>query len=72
MAVIEYKEGDHPSGYIGFRVDTTIAGERYQEYFSLRFIPYKIAKRRAHELNERWLSVQKEHNDIDRLMNTKK
>jgi hypothetical protein len=36
MAIFEYKEGEHPGGFIGFRVVCTVGDEYRQKYFSLR------------------------------------
>ena len=67
MAVIEYREGEHKSGFIGFRVDTTVGGERWQEYFSINEYDYEDAKQRAHALNDEWRAIAEEHNLIHRL-----
>ena len=67
MAVIEYKEGSHKSGFIGFRVDTTVGGERWQEYFSINEYEYGDAKKRAQALNDKWRALAEEHNLIHRL-----
>ncbi len=36
MAIFEYKEGQHPGGFVGFRVVCTVGDEYRQKYFSLR------------------------------------
>ena len=67
MAVIEYKKGEHAAGFTGFRVDTTVGGERCQEYFSIKEYDYQDAKDKAHALNDEWRAIAKEHNLIHRL-----
>lgn len=56
MAVIYYKEGEHGSGFVGFRVATTIgtSDKQRQQYFSLNDHSYSEAYRLAHELDKRW------------------
>jgi len=36
MAIFEYKTGEHPGGFVGFRVGCTVGDEYRQKYFSLR------------------------------------
>ena len=67
MAVIEYLEGQHASGFVGFRVDTTIDGKRYQEYFSLNHFSYNKAKRLATDLNEKYRKKAEEKNHYNRI-----
>ena len=54
MSVIEYKKGEHKSGFVSFRVDTTINQERYQKYFSLNDYTRTEAQDLANKLNEKW------------------
>ena len=63
MAVLYYAEGDHDSGFIGFRVATSIGTEDdyRQKYFSLNeYGGYDAAKQAAHELNDRWRAQARE------------
>ncbi len=63
MAVIFYDEGDHPAGFVGFRVATTmgVATELKQTYYSLNEYSYSRAHALAHAQNDEWRS-QAEHN----------
>lgn len=57
MAIFEYKEGEHPGGFIGFRVVCTVGDEYRQKYFSLRKAKRteKAAiKNTATELEAKW------------------
>lgn len=62
MAVIFYEEGEHPAGFIGFRVATTLgdAKDFSQAYFGLTEYSYDQAHSLAHELNEKWRSTAKQ------------
>ena len=62
MAVIFYEEGEHPAGFIGFRVATTLgdAKDFSQAYFGLSEYSYDQAYSLAHELNENWRSKAKQ------------
>lgn len=56
MAVIEYLEGQHPAGYVGLRVVTTLGSndEYRQAYFSYSdYLPSK-ARQLADALHEIW------------------
>ncbi|WP_415913229.1 hypothetical protein [Neptuniibacter sp. QD37_11] len=57
MAVLEYQEGEHPGGFIGFRVARTIGDDNdyRQMYFGLREYSYDTAKQLAHEIDKEWL-----------------
>ena len=67
MAVIEYLEGQQKSGFVGFRVDTTIDGKRYQEYFSLNHFSHNQAKRLANALNDKYRKKAEEKNRYNRI-----
>lgn len=57
MAIFEYKEGEHPGGFVGFRVVCTVGDEYRQKYFSLRKAKKteKAAiKKTAQELEATW------------------
>lgn len=56
MAVIFYAEGEHPTGFVGYRVATTLgtASEFRQRYFSLSQYSAHVAERLANELDEQW------------------
>ena len=62
MAVIEYKEGEHGGGFIGFRVARTIgtASDYRQEYFSLSDYPRAEARSLANELEDVWKQEARE------------
>ena len=48
-------------------MDTTVGGERRQEYFSINEYDYGDAKKRAQALNDKWRALAEEHNLIHRL-----
>lgn len=56
MAIIEYNEGEHPAGFVGLRVVTTIGvnSEYRQTYLSYRDYPNGKARALADSLNEKW------------------
>lgn len=56
MAVFFYAEGQHPSGFVGYRVATTLGAcsEFRQMYYSLSQYSVSEAHRRAEALNEKW------------------
>lgn len=56
MAVIFYAEGDHPAGFVGYRVATTLgeSTEFRQRYFSLSEYSPAEAQRLADALNAKW------------------
>jgi len=56
MAVIFYGEGEHPAGFIGYRVATTLghASAFRQQYFSLEQYGEITARTMAHRLDARW------------------
>jgi hypothetical protein len=56
MAEIFYDEGEHPAGFVGFRVATTLglASELRQAYYSLSEYNYSKAVLLAHRQNDKW------------------
>ncbi len=56
MSVIYYGEGDHPAGFIGYRVATTLGecSEFRQRYFALSEYSPAQAQALAEELNDKW------------------
>jgi hypothetical protein len=62
MSVIFYDEGEHPAGFIGFRVATTLGDAKSfsQAYFALSEYSYDQAYSLAHELNEQWRNNAKQ------------
>lgn len=73
MAVIFYKDGEHGSGFIGFRVATTIgtSDKQRQQYFSLNDHSYGEAYRLAHELDKRW-KAEAAQAKADNIINKKR
>lgn len=74
MSVIEYRDGDHGAGFIGFRVATTLGkdGEYRQKYFSIKKMPYDDAKREAESLDRRWREEAKKRMSEYRLSSRRK
>lgn len=62
MAIIEYKLGEHQSGFVGFRVARTIGDQAdyRQEYFALSEYSRADARRFAKELDHEWQLEAKE------------
>jgi len=58
MSVRFYEKGEHPAGFVGFRVARTIgADSNYrQKYFSLNAHSMREAERLAYELDSQWLA----------------
>jgi len=57
MVIFEYKAGEHPGGFIGFRVVCTVGDEYRQKYFSLRKIKRaerSVIKKTAVALEAKW------------------
>ncbi len=67
MTVLEYRDGEHGGGFVGFRVVRTIgsADEYRQRYFSLGSYSYRRARKLAYELDARW----KEEAEQNRVLN---
>lgn len=58
MSVRFYEKGEHPAGFVGFRVARTIGTDSNyrQKYFSLNAYEKREAERLAHELDSQWLA----------------
>ena len=58
MSIYKYKEGDHKSGFIGFRVAVKVGDDYRQKYFNLRKATQKSeiieAEKAAKKLNTEW------------------
>lgn len=56
MAVMFYDKGDHPAGFIGFRVVRTVGTEEdyRQKYYGLSEYSYQRAESLAHKQDEAW------------------
>ena len=56
MAIIEYKTGEHPGGFVGFRVVRTLGSQSLyrQKYFSVNQLTYKEAERLAEQQDKDW------------------
>lgn len=69
MAVIYYGDGDHPVGFVGHRVATTIgtASEFRQKYFPVSQYGYLTGSRLAQELDAKWRADALEHRRAARL-----
>jgi len=72
MAVIFYAEGEHPAGFIGFRVATTLgeAKDFKQQYFALSEYSYEEAYKQAHALNDQWRALATTVRHTQRLKDT--
>jgi hypothetical protein len=73
MAVFFYDEGEHPSGFIGFRVVTTLgdASEFRQKYFGLTQYSYREAEHLAEKLNAKWRADAEQYLQDTRLHRTR-
>lgn len=71
MAVIEYRKGDHPGGFIGFRVTRTVGvtNDWRQAYFGLSDFSHPTAYRLAHELHARWEAEAEQVRKQNRVLN---
>jgi hypothetical protein len=69
MAVLFYDEGDHPAGFVGFRVATTLglATELKQTYYSLSDYSYSKAYLLAHKQNNEWREQAEINKRVARL-----
>lgn len=56
MAVMFYDKGDHPAGFIGFRVVRTVGSEDdyRQKYYGLTEYSYSRAESLAHKQDQEW------------------
>jgi len=71
MAVFIYQEGDHPRGFIGARVATTLGnGEYSQMYFSATSVSLSLAKERADAKNNELRSQAELNKKTARLEKT--
>lgn len=73
MAVIFYGEGEHPSGFVGYRVATTLGTQQEfrQKYFSLGEHAAATAERLAHELDAQWREQAENEVRLNRLSRSK-
>lgn len=73
MTVIFYGEGDHPSGFIGYRVATTLGsnGSYNQQYFSCNTYSTEAAKIKADAKNKQWREDAAEYKKKSMLDNRK-
>lgn len=69
MAVITYLEGDHPSGFIGCRVATTLhhRNSYKQMYFSATPSTIEAARIKAEAKNAEWRNEAKENKQLSLL-----
>lgn len=62
MAVIEYKEGDHPQGLVGFRVARTLGSDKERkEFFFSTSVYGKDAERLAREKDAELAEIAKQN-----------
>lgn len=62
MTVIEYKEGDHPQGLVGFRVARTLGSDKKRkEYFFSSSVYGKDARRLAEKKDAELAEIAKEN-----------
>ncbi|MEZ9709201.1 hypothetical protein AB4254_11030 [Vibrio breoganii] len=56
MTVLFYDEGEHPAGFVGYRVATSLGrnNEYRQKYFSLNQYSEHEARLEAQRLGENW------------------
>lgn len=56
MAVIFYDEGEHDTGFVGFRVATTLGSNEsyHQKYYSLKDYSYATARKLAYAQDAEW------------------
>lgn len=73
MAVMFYGVGEHPAGFVGFRVATTVGNnDNYrQKYFSLNKYGYSQAYILAHKADAEWRR-EAEEEVADSLINTRR
>ncbi|MDX1296654.1 MAG: hypothetical protein R3260_00225 [Pseudomonas sp.] len=74
MAVIFYGEGEHPAGFVGFRVATTLgtAREFRQKYFSVDQYGMSPGSRLAHDLDAQWRACAMDHRRAAQLTSTRR
>ena len=61
MSIYHYEKGQHPGGFIGYRVVVQVAGKYKQKYFGSTEDDWLAQSLRAHELNTKW-NAEKENN----------
>lgn len=73
MAVFFYDYGDHPEGFVGYRVATTLgrACDYKQKYFSESEYGRATGSRLAHELDARWRAEAMDVRRETRLTSTR-
>ncbi len=73
MAVFFYDHGDHPAGFVGYRVATTLgrACDYKQKYFAESEYGRATGSRLAHELDARWRAEAMDVRREDRLTRTR-
>lgn len=69
MAVKRYERGEHPAGFIGFRVTCYDGADQpmKQEYFSVNEYGFADAHAMAYKLDEEWRQQRDESNKNKRL-----
>lgn len=73
MAVFFCDYGDHPEGFVGYRVATTLgkACDYKQKYFSANEYGLATGSRLAHELDAQWRACAMDHRRAARLTSTR-
>ena len=74
MSVREYFEGEHPGGFVGFRVVRTVGsgkGSYRQKYFSTNRYEYEEASELAFTLDRQWKALALEESKQGRVKKTK-
>lgn len=73
MAVIFYAEGEHPSGFVGYRVATPLGTQQEfrQRYFPLNEYSAATAERLANELDAQWREQAVDEVRLNRLRRSK-
>ncbi|GAJ65802.1 hypothetical protein ACT9N5_16855 [Edwardsiella piscicida] len=60
MPVKFYAFGEHPTGFVGYRVHVSVAGKDRQKYFSTNKYPPDLAKKLAYEMDQSWKAEAEE------------
>lgn len=71
MSVREYKKGEHPRGFVGFRVVRVVKSYR-QRYFSTNHYERHVAHKLAHELDDKWREEQEQIKYLNQTRSTRK
>lgn len=73
MALRKYNKGEHPAGFIGYRVTQTFGWNhlRVERYFSAKQLTWEVADKKAHQVADELAAVSRKISTEDRIYRKK-